>query len=133
MGARIDFNTSLVDLLARGNRMNQKLTSSLITLFLLMNIFFEMTVSHHSELFDKTSPISQTTIQTDNTTNDVQPTQDADTCANGTCHSGYCKLLNLNPLHYSYNFLSHIEYNLAARNMPESPYLMGNRRPPKHA
>lgn len=113
--------------------MNQKLTSSLIILFLLMNIFFEMTVSHHSELFDKTSAISQTTIQPYNAANDVQPTQDADTCANGTCHSGYCKLLNLNPLNYSYNVLNHIEYSLAVLNMPDSPYLMGNRRPPKHA
>ena len=113
--------------------MNQKLTSSLIILFLLMNIFFEMTVFHHSELFDKTSVGSQTTIQPDNTTNDVLPSEHADTCANGTCHSGYCKLLNLNPLNYSYNVLNHTEYNLTVLNIPDSPFLMGNRRPPKHA
>lgn len=113
--------------------MNRKLTSSLIALLLLVNMFFELTVSHHSELSHKTSAISQTIIQPDNTSNDVQPTQDADTCANGTCHSGYCKLLNLNPLNYSYNVLNHIQYNLAVLNMPDTPYLMGNRRPPKHA
>lgn len=98
-----------------------------------MSIFFEMTVSHHSELFDRTSTNYQTTIQADNTSKDVQQSQDTDTCANGTCHSGYCKLLNLNPLNYSYNVLNHIEYSLAVLNMPDSPYLMGNRRPPKHA
>jgi len=113
--------------------MYQKLTSSLIALLLLVNIFFEMTVSHHSELLVKTATVSQITIQPYNAANDVQPTQDADNCANGTCHSGYCKLLNLNPLNYSYNVLNHIEYNLAVLNMPDSPYLMGNRRPPKYA
>lgn len=113
--------------------MNQKITSSLITLLLLMSIFFEMTVSHHTDLFDEASAISQVAFQPYNATDDVQPTQDADTCANGTCHSGYCKLLNLNPLNYSYNVLNHIEYNLAVLNIPDSPYLIGNRRPPKHA
>jgi hypothetical protein len=113
--------------------MIQKLTSSLIVLLLLVNIFFEITVSHHVDLFDGTSATSQSTIQPYNAIDDVQPTQHADTCANGTCHSGYCKLLNLNPLNYNYNVLNHIVYNLAVLNMPDSPYLMGNRRPPKHA
>lgn len=113
--------------------MNQKLTSSLIALLLLVNIFFEMTVSHHIELFDNTSATAQTTIQPDHTSNDVQPSQDVDTCANGACHSGYCKLINLNPFNYSYNVLNHVEYNLTVLNIPDSPYLMGNRRPPKHA
>ena len=113
--------------------MNQKLTSSLIVLLLLMNIFFEMTVSHHADLFDKTSAISQTTIQSDNNQNGAQPSQDIDTCANGACHSGHCKLLNLNPFSYSYSILNHIEYSLTVLNTPDSPYLMGNRRPPKLA
>lgn len=113
--------------------MNHKFTSSLIVLLLLVNIFFELTVSHHSELPHQTSALSETTIQPDNTSNDVQPTQDADTCVSGTCHSGYCKLLNLNTLNYSHNILNHVKYSLAVLDMPDSPYLMAKHRPPKHA
>ncbi len=88
-------------------------------------MFFEMTVSHHLELFDIASSVSQITIQPYNATDDVHPTQDADNCANGTCHSGYCKLLNLNPLNYSYKVLNLFEHSLSALNIPDSPYLMG--------
>lgn len=111
--------------------MNQKLTSSLILLFLLMNIFFEFSVSHHTNIHDKMTVHSHSGIQPDHHTKDIQQSEDMDNCSSGTCHSGYCKLLNLNPISYKIGILSHIEYSISLLYLPDSPYLMGNRRPPK--
>jgi hypothetical protein len=112
--------------------MNEKLTSSLIALLLMVNIFFEMSMSHHSKLSHQVVSISQTTIQANSVTNKLESIQDFDACVSGTCHSGYCKLLVLNVFNYSHYVLNQNNYILSLLNMPDSPYLKGNRRPPKY-
>lgn len=113
--------------------MYQKLISSLIVLLLLMNIFFEMSVSHHTGAFDKTVDISQTTLKTQYAASEAPTSEAADSCATGTCHSGYCKLINLSPPNCIFKAFNRVGYNQEEITIPKSPFLFGNRRPPKTA
>lgn len=111
--------------------MKQKLTSSLMLLVLMMNVFFDLTLSHHSNSFSS-EEYSETSIIPSHQNNDSHQS-DMGSCASGACHTGYCKLLNLNSINYKIAPVIQAEYGVTAQSIPSSPYLMGNRRPPKYA
>ncbi len=110
--------------------MTTKLTSSIIVLLLLMNVLFEISLPHHCEHLNHST---ETTTSTFDNLGDVDSHQDVDTCGSETCHFGFCKLLNLNTVNYNYPALNDIKYGSAVLDVPASPALTGNRRPPIHA
>lgn len=112
--------------------MTKKITSSFILIILMMNLFFEMSVSHHvhAETQDKSS--QQISFELDHRSDNSHHTQStSDHCANGVCHSGFCKLLNMNDSITVTRYELVISYHPTNQLLPESPYLFANRRPPK--
>lgn len=112
--------------------MSKKLTSSFILIILMMNLFFELFVSHHAtNAWQQSGSPSIELNHSVQHNHHAQP--DDDHCGNGVCHSGFCKLLNLHTVSHIKNYEMPMIYNSKILLFPESPYLMGNRRPPKTA
>ena len=98
----------------------------------MMNLFLEITVGH-DELMTVTSEKVAISEVTSNQHQTEQNQEHAghEHCSSGVCHSGFCKLVNsfLNtPLNFQFNSE---QYSSIQFIIPDSPYLMSNRRPPK--
>lgn len=112
--------------------MTKKITSSFILLILMMNLFFEMFASHHVHVETQNKSNQQVSFELDQTADNSHHTQSSDGhCANGVCHSGFCKILNMNESITATRFESVVRYNSTSQLPPESPFLFANRRPPK--
>lgn len=112
--------------------MKKQKIALLVILLLIMNLFLEITVAHGDLMTTASEKIAISQM----TTNHHQAEQNQDHtghdhCSNGVCHSGFCKLVNsfVNSTP-SFPFYSE-QYSNIQFIIPDSPYLMSNRRPPK--
>ena len=109
-----------------------KITSTFILIILMMNISFEMFVSHHVHTQFPNSSNEQVSVDLDHSAGSSHHGQSSDEhCASGACHSGFCKLLNMNKVVHVPVYEQKMAYEIKSQLFPESPFLFSNRRPPK--
>ena len=98
----------------------------------MMNVFFEMVASHYVHDQSPNNSNQQVSFEIDQSTDSSHHNQSSDDhCANGVCHSGFCKLLNMNDVFRVTRYEQTTAYGIKAQLLPESPFLFANRRPPK--
>ncbi|MEQ1722146.1 MAG: hypothetical protein ABL930_03160 [Pseudobdellovibrio sp.] len=112
--------------------MAKKITSTFILIILMMNVCFEMFVSHHVHAQSANNSSEQVSFDLDHSADSSHQTQSSDDhCASGACHSGFCKLLNMNNVVHVTVYEQTMAYEIKSQLFPESPFLFSNRRPPK--
>ncbi len=111
--------------------MKEQKISLLVILLLMMNLFLEIIFIHNDIAPTNSEKISISEMTSNHNTEQDQEHAGHEHCASGVCHSGFCKLVN--------SFVSTMprspfyseQYSNIQVIIPDSPYLMGNRRPPK--
>ena len=94
----------------------------------MMNVLFDFSLAHHFN-FSVANEFETATITPCHDSHH-QAQESDDDCADGTCHSGHCKLINLTLITLKPNISNESVYTFAPITIHESPYLLGNRRPP---
>ena len=118
--------------MVQGISMAKKITSTFILIILMMNISFEMFVSHHVHTQSPNNSNEQVSINLDHSADSSHHGQSSDEhCTSGACHSGFCKLLNMNKVVHVPVYEQTMAYEIKSQLFPESPFLFANRRPPK--